>query len=74
MHKGYRPLLLGHIQMLQNIEYGSFQVNKFLSSYGTMVFAFGGHGAFPTIHVDMRKTAQFSKSINVCYSRGFLRR
>uniref|UniRef100_A0A8R1E1X8 Aa_trans domain-containing protein n=1 Tax=Caenorhabditis japonica TaxID=281687 RepID=A0A8R1E1X8_CAEJA len=44
-----------------------FDLKQFTLSYGTIVFAFGGHGAFPTIQHDMAKPHQFSKSVIASY-------
>ncbi|CAI5437806.1 unnamed protein product [Caenorhabditis angaria] len=44
-----------------------FQFSSFSLSYGTIVFAFGGHGAFPTIQHDMKKPQQFNYSVISSY-------
>ncbi|XP_072165258.1 uncharacterized protein [Diadema setosum] len=47
-------------------------VISFLTAFGTIVFAFGGHGAFPTIQHDMRDPRRFYLSICLGYCTTFL--
>lgn len=41
---------------------------SFFVAFGTIIFAFGGHAAFPTIQHDMRDPKLFPKSISIAYS------
>ncbi|XP_041453350.1 amino acid transporter AVT1D-like [Lytechinus variegatus] len=41
---------------------------SFFVAFGTIIFAFGGHAAFPTIQHDMREPKSFPKSIALAYS------
>ncbi|KAF1771627.1 hypothetical protein GCK72_003454 [Caenorhabditis remanei] len=45
----------------------SLETKQFTLAYGTIVFAFGGHGAFPTIQHDMANPGQFNKSVISSY-------
>ncbi|CAA22315.1 Amino acid transporter transmembrane domain-containing protein [Caenorhabditis elegans] len=45
----------------------SLEAKQFTLAYGTIVFAFGGHGAFPTIQHDMAMPHQFNKSVISSY-------
>ncbi|EGT31378.1 hypothetical protein CAEBREN_28936 [Caenorhabditis brenneri] len=45
----------------------SLEAKQFTLAYGTIVFAFGGHGAFPTIQHDMANPGQFNKSVISSY-------
>uniref|UniRef100_A0A1I7X818 Aa_trans domain-containing protein n=1 Tax=Heterorhabditis bacteriophora TaxID=37862 RepID=A0A1I7X818_HETBA len=46
-----------------DVSYPDFDIQKFFMAYGTMVFAFGGHAAFPTIQHDMKKPRLFNRSV-----------
>uniref|UniRef100_A0A914WP92 Amino acid transporter transmembrane domain-containing protein n=1 Tax=Plectus sambesii TaxID=2011161 RepID=A0A914WP92_9BILA len=46
----------------------SFSLNTFFLGYGTIVFAFGGHAAYPTIQHDMKKPRQFHLSSMLAYT------
>lgn len=50
----------------------SLEAKQFTLAYGTIVFAFGGHGAFPTIQHDMAMPHQFNKSVISSYIRKIL--
>lgn len=45
-------------------------INYFLA-LGTILFAYGGHAAFPTIQHDMKKPHEFAKAIKVTYASMF---
>lgn len=40
----------------------NFKLDEAFSHLGTLLFSFGGHSAFPTIQVDMKKPEDFNKS------------
>ncbi|VDM80125.1 unnamed protein product [Strongylus vulgaris] len=44
-----------------------FNLQNFFMAYGTIVFAYGGHGVFPTIQHDMKKPRLFARSVWVAY-------
>lgn len=54
----------GHFQY---VSYPEFSWTNLFLAYGTMVFSYGGHSAFPTIQHDMKRPSQFSKSVVVSY-------
>lgn len=39
-----------------------FQISNFLIAIGTIMFAYGGHSALPTIQHDMHKPQEFKKT------------
>lgn len=47
--------------------YPRLDASKFFMSFGTVMFAYGGHGAFPTIQHDMQKPYRFRRSIFVAF-------
>ncbi|KAL6731762.1 hypothetical protein Aduo_002594 [Ancylostoma duodenale] len=47
--------------------YPEFSLKNLFLAYGTIAFAFGGHGAFPTIQHDMVKPSQFNRSVWASY-------
>ncbi|CAK5059879.1 unnamed protein product [Meloidogyne enterolobii] len=48
-----------------------FQITNFFLAVGTLLFAYGGHPAFPTIQNDMRKPEDFEKSSLLSFSSLF---
>jgi amino acid permease len=50
------------------VEYGSFDGNNFFLAFGTIMFAYGGHSAYPTIQHDMKKPNQFHMSSILAYT------
>lgn len=48
--------------------YPSTDFGKFFLSFGVILFAFGGHAAFPTVQHDMKEPKKFSKSVAIAYS------
>lgn len=48
---------------VQNVHYPDILPSKFFMCFGTVMFAYGGHGAFPTIQHDMKKPYQFRRSV-----------
>ncbi|CAI2351813.1 unnamed protein product [Caenorhabditis sp. 36 PRJEB53466] len=47
--------------------YPPFDLPKTLMSFGTVMFSYGGHCAFPTIQHDMRKPHHFSRSVSIAF-------
>lgn len=43
-------------------EMPKFNIINYFLALGTMLFAYGGHSAFPTIQHDMKKPDEFTKS------------
>uniref|UniRef100_A0A915CSL2 Amino acid transporter transmembrane domain-containing protein n=1 Tax=Ditylenchus dipsaci TaxID=166011 RepID=A0A915CSL2_9BILA len=48
---------------VQNVNYAKIVPTKFFMCFGTVMFAYGGHGAFPTIQHDMKKPYLFRRSV-----------
>lgn len=48
---------------VQNAHYPQIVPTKFFMCFGTVMFAYGGHGAFPTIQHDMKKPYLFKRSV-----------
>lgn len=46
----------------------NFQISNLLIAIGTIMFAYGGHSALPTIQHDMRKPHEFNKSSFLAFS------
>ncbi|XP_071495864.1 uncharacterized protein [Diadema antillarum] len=64
--------LLMFIQILMDIpeeppSHTSPSFVSFFIAFGTIIFAFGGHAAFPTIQHDMNDPRQFPKSVFLAY-------
>uniref|UniRef100_A0A8R1HH17 Aa_trans domain-containing protein n=1 Tax=Caenorhabditis japonica TaxID=281687 RepID=A0A8R1HH17_CAEJA len=51
----------------KEVFYPPINVQKTLMSFGTIMFSYGGHCAFPTIQHDMKKPHQFSKSVSIAF-------
>lgn len=51
----------------KEVFYPSFNFSKTLMSFGTIMFSYGGHCAFPTIQHDMKKPHHFSRSIIIAF-------
>uniref|UniRef100_A0AC35U783 Aa_trans domain-containing protein n=1 Tax=Rhabditophanes sp. KR3021 TaxID=114890 RepID=A0AC35U783_9BILA len=47
--------------------YPSIEYSKFFMTFGTVMFAYGGHGAFPTIQHDMKKPYHFTRSVLLAF-------
>lgn len=56
-------------EMGENVKF--VPTNYFLA-LGTLLFAYGGHAAFPTIQHDMRKPYHFTRSILLAFGSTFL--
>lgn len=52
----------------QHNAYPPLQPSRFFMSFGTVMFAYGGHGAFPTIQHDMKKPYLFRRSVYLAYA------
>uniref|UniRef100_A0A914ZEA2 Amino acid transporter transmembrane domain-containing protein n=1 Tax=Parascaris univalens TaxID=6257 RepID=A0A914ZEA2_PARUN len=48
--------------------YPPMRMSKFFMSFGTVMFAYGGHGAFPTIQHDMKKPYHFRRSVFLAFA------
>ncbi|EYB93039.1 hypothetical protein Y032_0187g1132 [Ancylostoma ceylanicum] len=51
----------------QVVTYPEFSFKNLFLAYGTIAFAYGGHGAFPTIQHDMTKPFRFNRSVWASY-------
>uniref|UniRef100_A0A0K0CV09 Aa_trans domain-containing protein n=1 Tax=Angiostrongylus cantonensis TaxID=6313 RepID=A0A0K0CV09_ANGCA len=51
----------------QVVTYPEFSLKNFFLAYGTIAFAYGGHGAFPTIQHDMTKPFRFNRAVWTSY-------
>uniref|UniRef100_A0A7E4ZWT3 Aa_trans domain-containing protein n=2 Tax=Panagrellus redivivus TaxID=6233 RepID=A0A7E4ZWT3_PANRE len=59
-------------QCLRHVNYAEVVPSKFFMCFGTVMFAYGGHGAFPTIQHDMRKPYHFKRSVYMAFFIIFL--
>ncbi|VDK44068.1 unnamed protein product [Anisakis simplex] len=48
--------------------YPNPKMDRFFMSFGTVMFAYGGHGAFPTIQHDMKKPYHFNRSVLLAFT------
>uniref|UniRef100_A0AC34QLM6 Amino acid transporter transmembrane domain-containing protein n=1 Tax=Panagrolaimus sp. JU765 TaxID=591449 RepID=A0AC34QLM6_9BILA len=46
----------------EKANFPNLSLNNFFLGLGSVLFAYGGHGAFPTIQHDMKKPSEFTKS------------
>lgn len=51
----------------QHVIHGEIKFFDFFMAFGTIVFAFGGHPAFPTFQTDMKKPSQFKYAVFLGY-------
>nr|CDJ98161.1 Amino acid transporter domain containing protein [Haemonchus contortus] len=49
------------------VTYPEFSFTNLFLAYGTIAFAYGGHGAFPTIQHDMTKPFRFNRAVWASY-------
>ncbi|KAJ8315272.1 hypothetical protein KUTeg_007422 [Tegillarca granosa] len=49
------------------VEHSPQEFMTFFTAFGTIVFAFGGHPAFPTFQADMRRTKDFKWAVLLGY-------
>ncbi|KAE9551476.1 hypothetical protein FO519_005321 [Halicephalobus sp. NKZ332] len=52
---------------LKEVHYPPVVPRRFLMCFGTVMFAYGGHGAFPTIQHDMKKPYNFKRSVYTAF-------
>jgi len=52
---------------IKEVNYPAVIPSRFLMCFGTVMFAYGGHGAFPTIQHDMKKPYNFKKSVYMAF-------
>ncbi|GMS93148.1 hypothetical protein PENTCL1PPCAC_15323, partial [Pristionchus entomophagus] len=52
---------------IAEVDFPSVVFNQFFLSYGTIMFAFGGHSAFPSFQHDMKNPRDFHKSSLAAY-------
>lgn len=52
---------------IKHVNYPEVVASKFLMCFGTVMFAYGGHGAFPTIQHDMKKPYHFKRAVYLAY-------
>uniref|UniRef100_A0A914EE17 Amino acid transporter transmembrane domain-containing protein n=1 Tax=Acrobeloides nanus TaxID=290746 RepID=A0A914EE17_9BILA len=57
---------------MEHVNYPDIHLSKFFMSFGTVMFAYGGHGAFPTIQHDMRRPYHFKRSVFLAFLIVFL--
>ncbi|KAI1724606.1 transmembrane amino acid transporter protein [Ditylenchus destructor] len=55
--------ILDYDACIKEVNYAQIVPTKFFMCFGTVMFAYGGHGAFPTIQHDMKKPYQFKRSV-----------
>ena len=56
----------------RHVDYPDIVMSKFFMCFGTVMFAYGGHGAFPTIQHDMKRPYHFKRAVWLAFlSRGF---
>lgn len=56
----------------ENANFPNLNLNNFFLGLGSFLFAYGGHGAFPTIQHDMKKPSEFTKSAILAFICEFL--
>jgi vesicular inhibitory amino acid transporter len=47
----------------RHVDYPDIVMSKFFMCFGTVMFAYGGHGAFPTIQHDMKRPYHFKRAV-----------
>lgn len=52
---------------LSHANYPPINWSKISMCFGTVMFAYGGHGAFPTIQHDMKKPYQFKRAVTLAF-------
>ncbi|CAD5222423.1 unnamed protein product [Bursaphelenchus xylophilus] len=57
---------------IRHVDYPPISTSKFFMCFGTVMFAYGGHGAFPTIQHDMKRPYHFKRSVYLAFLIIFL--
>jgi len=57
---------------VRHVDYPEIVLSKFFMCFGTVMFAFGGHGAFPTIQHDMKRPYHFKRAVWLAFLIIFL--
>jgi vesicular inhibitory amino acid transporter len=53
---------------MKQVHYPDIVPSRFFMCFGTVMFAYGGHGAFPTIQHDMKKPYHFKRSVYAAFA------
>ncbi|KAI6215446.1 Amino acid transporter, transmembrane family-containing protein [Aphelenchoides besseyi] len=56
----------------RHVNYPGIEMSKFFMCFGTVMFAYGGHGAFPTIQHDMKRPYHFKRAVWLAFLIIFL--
>jgi len=56
----------------RHVDYPDVVLSKFFMCFGTVMFAYGGHGAFPTIQHDMKRPYHFKRAVWLAFLIIFL--
>jgi amino acid permease len=55
-----------------DVRHTKIQPLGFASSFGTMLYSFGGHAMFPTFQTDMKEPRKFGTSCRIAYLSKFI--
>jgi len=56
-----------YVHCAKETNFPPLKLSRFFMTFGTVMFAYGGHGAFPTIQHDMRKPYHFTRSVCIAF-------